>query len=181
MQTVSFNAVYQLLHIYKHLFEEGIGLRQLLDYYFVLRALHIEQASLSDRTVSMAQWAENMGLSVPSNKEVMHTLEQFGMKRFAGAVMWVLRKVFAMPSVYQICEPNEKAGRFLLDEIMKAGNFGKYDERSRQMQGASKLKCFWLLSKRNWRFLTQYPSEVLWDPFRRAYNVVWRKLELWRY
>lgn len=49
---VSFNAVYQLCHIYRHLFDEGIGLRQLLDYYFVLRALHIEQGSLADRGAS---------------------------------------------------------------------------------------------------------------------------------
>lgn len=178
--SVGFNAVYQLIHIYKHLFTEGIGLRQLLDYYFVLRALHIEQGSLADRTQSMGQWAESIGRSVPSDAEIMHTLGRFGMARFAGAVMWVLMEVFAMPDIYMICEPNEEAGRFLLDEIMMSGNFGKYDERNRQMQGASKLKRFWLLSKRNWRFLTQYPSEVLWDPYRRAYNVVWRRLELWR-
>lgn len=55
--TVSFNAVYQLCHIYRHLFDEGIGLRQLLDYYFVLRALHIEQGELSGRTESMAQFS----------------------------------------------------------------------------------------------------------------------------
>lgn len=179
--SVGFDAVYQLTHIYRHLFSEGIGMRQLLDYYFVLRALHIEQASLSDRTKSMAQWTEGMGWSVPSNEEVMHTLKRFGMKRFACAMMWVLREVFAMPSVYLICEPNEQAGRFLLDEIMMAGNFGKYDERNRQMQGASKLRRFFLMSQRNWRFFKQYPSEVFWDPFRRAYNVVWRKLKLWRY
>jgi len=39
--TNSFNAIYQLLHIYKHLFEEGIGLRQILDYYFVLQTLSV--------------------------------------------------------------------------------------------------------------------------------------------
>ena len=34
--TASFNAVFQLVHIYNHLFQEGIGMRQLVDYYFVL-------------------------------------------------------------------------------------------------------------------------------------------------
>lgn len=179
--SAGFNAVYQIVHVYKHLFNEGIGLRQLLDYYFVLRALHIEQGDFSDRTQSMAHWAEGMGLSVPSNVEIMHTLGRFGMKRFAGAVMWVLREVFAMPELYMICEPNEEVGRFLLDEIMMSGNFGKYDERNRRMQGASKLKRFFLLSQRNWHFFKQYPSEVFWDPFRRAYNVIWRKFKLWRY
>ena len=36
--TIEFNVVYVLIHIYKHLFDEGVGLRQLMDYYFVLRA-----------------------------------------------------------------------------------------------------------------------------------------------
>ena len=132
----------------------------------------------------------------------MHTLSRFGMKRFASGVMWVLAYVFDygqrttdngqlatsqqveiehMVCPWMICEPNEKEGQFLLNEIMLAGNFGKYDERNIKMHKVSKLKRFWLLTKRNWRFFKHYPSEVFWDPFRRAYNVIWRKLELWRY
>ena len=34
--TVEFNIIFQLTHIYAHLMNEGIGLRQLLDYYFVI-------------------------------------------------------------------------------------------------------------------------------------------------
>ena len=34
--TVEFNLIFQLTHIYAHLMNEGIGLRQLLDYYYVL-------------------------------------------------------------------------------------------------------------------------------------------------
>ena len=33
---VEFNLIFQLTHIYAHLMNEGIGLRQLLDYYYVL-------------------------------------------------------------------------------------------------------------------------------------------------
>lgn len=32
----SFNVIYILSHLYRHVFSEGIGLRQLIDYYFVL-------------------------------------------------------------------------------------------------------------------------------------------------
>ena len=34
--TMEFNLIFQLTHIYAHLMNEGIGLRQLLDYYYVL-------------------------------------------------------------------------------------------------------------------------------------------------
>ena len=34
--TVEFNLIFQLTHIFAHLMNEGIGLRQLLDYYYVL-------------------------------------------------------------------------------------------------------------------------------------------------
>ena len=34
--TVEFNIIFQLTHIYSHLMNEGIGLRQLVDYYYVI-------------------------------------------------------------------------------------------------------------------------------------------------
>lgn len=34
--TTSFNVIYIHSHLYRHVFTEGIGLRQLIDYYFVL-------------------------------------------------------------------------------------------------------------------------------------------------
>ena len=37
--TATFNVVYQLSHLYRHVFAEGIGLRQLVDYYYVLKSL----------------------------------------------------------------------------------------------------------------------------------------------
>lgn len=213
---VSYNAIYQLLHIYKHLFEEGIGLRQLLDYYFVLRALHIEQGSFADRTQSMAQWAEGMGVAVKSNEEIMHTLSRFGMKKFAGAVMYVIAIVFdsevkseelkvksspacedtTMVSMenwqecwpWMICEPNEKEGKFLLNEILQAGNFGQYDERiSRSSKSFMGFKVSSSIShaiektKHNLRLLTHYPEEVMWEPVFRVYHWIWRRFELWRY
>lgn len=36
--SAEFNAFYILLHCYHHMFESGLGLRQLMDYYVVLRA-----------------------------------------------------------------------------------------------------------------------------------------------
>ena len=37
--TATFNAIYQLSHLYHHFFYEGVGLRQIIDYYYVLMGL----------------------------------------------------------------------------------------------------------------------------------------------
>lgn len=203
--SVSFNVVYQLAHINHHLFEEGIGLRQLLDYYFVLRALHVEQGEFSDRTQSMAQWAEGMGISVMSNQEIMHQLKRFGLNRLARAVMYVLAQVFEPnddPSIcsgqalndnwasrwpWMICEPDERLGKHLLEEVMLAGNFGKYDTRIKRenkrflgFKVSSSITRAIEKTKRNLLLAKYYPGEALWEPPFRLYHFFWRKLELWK-
>ena len=34
--TTAFNVVYQLTHLYHHFFDEGIGMRQIIDYYYIV-------------------------------------------------------------------------------------------------------------------------------------------------
>lgn len=165
----SFNAIYQLIHVHNHLFDEGIGLRQILDYYYVLKALHKDHGKEKD-------------------KEIMQTLDSFGMQKFASAMMYVLQTVFAMPNEYLLCKPNEKEGEFLLNEIMMAGNFGKYDKRiargSKSFMGfkvSSGLVHAWEKSKHNLRLLNHYPEEVMWEPIFRFYHFIWRRFELWKW
>ena len=160
---VSFNAVYQLVHIYRHLFDEGIGLRQILDYYMVLRKLRED------------------GLEF--REESFERIGRLGMKKFASAMMYVLQTVFDMPDEYLICRSNEKEGEFLLSEIMQAGNFGKYDERIKRVEGSyMKVQCNHAFEKwkHNLRLIAHYPEEVLWEPVFRVYQWVWRVCEFWR-
>ena len=72
-----------------------------------------------------------------------------------------------------VCQPRKKDGQFLLDEIMKAGNFGKYDERNkhRQNRWANGLQNL----KRNLRFVSRYPQEVCWMPAWKLWHWCWRK------
>ena len=39
--TLSFNIVYQLYHLYHHYFYEDVGLRQIVDYYYVILNLEL--------------------------------------------------------------------------------------------------------------------------------------------
>ena len=168
--TVFFNAVYQLVHIYRHLFDEGIGLRQILDYYMVLRKFREDGLGFRDEGSEFRD-------------ESLEIIGRLGMRKFASAMMYVLQKVFDMPDEYLICKPNEMEGEFLLSEIMQAGNFGKYDERIKRVEGSyMKVQCNHAFEKwkHNLRLIAHYPEEVLWEPVFRVYHWVWRKCEFWR-
>lgn len=111
-----------------------------------------------------------------SKVEVMAVLRSFGMAKFAAAVMYVLHKVFAMPTHYYICEPNEKEGRNLLAEIMQGGNFGHYDERGKDMRNGGTIPhAIWKL-KRVMKLVSSYPEEALCEPFFRVWHWGWRKV-----
>ena len=171
--TASVNVVYQMCHLFSHYFDEGLGLRQLMDYYFALRLWHDDVMECKDLQ-SQGMWCEGLGTSVMSKEEVMAVLRSFGMKKFAAAVMYVLHEVFAIPTNYYICEPNEKEGRKLLEEIMKGGNFGQYDERGKELKNGGMVKHgVWKL-KRVMRLVRSYPEEALWEPVFRVWHLGWR-------
>lgn len=153
--SIRFNVVYLLMHIFRHVFHEGIGLRQLMDYYFVLVANGIINGNVN--------WN---GL-----------LKDMGLLRFAGAVMYVECEVFGLKKEYMICEPDKKAGRFLLDEIMRAGNFGQYDPRIRDADSGGLVKLYLKNVKRLFGMVRLYPSEVLWAPFWKVWHWSWRKMK----
>ena len=91
--TSSVNVVYQLVHLHRHVFEGGVGLRQLMDYYFALRVWHNDVMECKDLQ-SQGMWSEGLGTPVMSAQEVMAVIRSFGMGKFAGAVMFVINDVF---------------------------------------------------------------------------------------
>lgn len=144
-----FNAFYILLHCYHHMFESGLGLRQLMDYYFVLRTLN-------------------------SDSDLVALMEKFGMKKFASGVMWIMKEVFGLPEEKMICEASEKEGEFLLKEVMQNGNFGHYDERIK-MVGRGKMGELWRNLQHNWHLASHYPAELIWQPVWLAYHWAWKR------
>ena len=75
-----------------------------------------------------------------------------------------------------LCEPNEKEGRRLLEEIMKGGNFGQYDTRDAALKKGGMMKHgLWKL-KRVMRLVRSYPEEALWEPAFRVWHLGWRKM-----
>ena len=205
--TVEFNLIFQLTHIYAHLMNEGIGLRQLLDYYFVLCDFYkvndiskitpslftLKEGSTShpDPLSSGAREKTALRCSEPLRYKdggpskvspgcagwdrlemVQKELRELGLWKFAGAIMYIMREVFGMPASRLIVPPNEKYGKFVLNEVLEAGNFGKHDERNRF--GRSKLGHNLQRVYRDIRLMRCFPAEALSEPFFRVWHFFWR-------
>lgn len=153
--TITFNLVHQLVHIHHHLFYEGIGLRQLMDYYFLL-------IKASDSSVD----------SIERSKKVIH---QLGLDRFAAALMYVLQIVFGLERDRMLWCPSEKDGIFLLNEIMRSGNFGQSDIRKKGIY-QNKWKSFWFVHFKTFCYWRFDHWAWFWSPICRIRGFIWRKL-----
>lgn len=144
-----FDVVYQLAHLYRHLLDEGVGMRQVMDYYFAVRQFQGNKPAL------------------------LQTLQYLGLSNFCGAMMYVLQSVFALPTQAMLVPADEWRGKVVLNQIWQDGNFGV----NRQEIKVSKSDSRHFISKtrRNYRFFAYFPAEVLSEPLFRIYHFIWRK------
>ena len=127
-------------------------MRQIVDYYYVLKALSREER----------EW-------------VATNIRHIGMGKFGAAVMYVLYSHCGMRSELMICQPDEKRGRLLLEEILISGNFGKYDKRYERHTSESLISNAVRRYRRQLRFIRYYPIDVLSIPAWKATHWIWRK------
>lgn len=159
------DAIFQMNHIYRHLIDEGVGLRQVVDFYWLIHAWNKQH--------------------ICTKEDTMRIVASMGMKRFAGALMCVLRDVCGIREDLLLCPANDDDGRFLINEIMLAGNFGHDDPRMADLElkkgFGRQLNQAWRRFKRNLRFILSYPGEVIWEPIARCYHFAWKKMKLWNW
>lgn len=151
---IAFNRIFILHHIFRHLFNEGVGIRQVLDYYFVMQ----QDISENDKTVFVKQ------------------LKEFGLYKFACAMTYVMQQMFSLDNTKAIVKPNEKEGRFLLREIMYAGNFGAYDTRYKSTRHGLNIAHISNIIKRSFILVAHYPSETCWNPIFKLWHSIWRRI-----
>ena len=175
--TADFNAVYQLYHLYHHYFYEGVGLRQVVDYYYVILNFELEtQNSKLNNSKSAKPTIQN------SKLKTQHSLTRLGLWHFAGAMMYVLHEVLGLPEEMMIAPMDKKRGEMLLNDILCGGNFGHHDERhawGRDTYDGNGFKHGalghnLLRLHRDLRLLRYYPSEALSEPIFRLWHYYWR-------
>ena len=235
--TTAFNVVYQLTHLYHHFFDEGIGMRQIIDYFLVVNDFsknvfldydfsnHPVPLSKEGSTFSPSPSSSGSGdVTAPSRcseplrskdggpskvspdcagwdrrdaigdmtsataftdssataarssstaiDRVQEELKELGLWKFAGGIMYIMQEVFGMPASRLIVPPNEKYGKFVLNEVLEAGNFGKHDARNR----FGRLKLGHNLQRvyRDIRLVKFFPAEALCEPLFRTWHFFWR-------
>lgn len=133
--TMKFALAMQLAHVQRHFIEEGIGLRQITDYYILLK-----NSTDDDR------------------KTIAGMLGKFGAKRFAEALMYIMKDIYLLDESRMLCPPDEKRGKKLFAEIVNGGNFGWYRAERKQGGLANPLER----KIHALRFSSLYPRETSW-------------------
>ena len=226
--TVEFNLIFQLTHIYDHLMNEGIGLRQLVAYYYVLcdfykvyqksskitpslftlkegstshpdpltlrgeggnrptrcsEPLRSKDGGPSKVSPNCAGWDRRDAIgdmtsataarsSSTAIDRAQKELKELGLWKFAEGIMYIMQEVFGMPAYRLIVPPNEKYGKFVLNEVLEAGNFGRHDARNRF--GRSQLGHNLQRVYRDMRLVKFFPAEALCEPLFRIWHFFWR-------
>lgn len=131
--SMRFAFLMQLAHLQRHFFMEGVGLRQITDYYFLLK-----NSTKEDR------------------EYVKGLLKRLNMHRFAEALMWILKQIFSLDEEFMICPSDENLGKKVMNDIIQGGNFGWYNRKKDEPWGK-----FFYNRKRNFKLLGINPWEIL--------------------
>ena len=150
--TTAFNVIYQLTHLYHHFFDEGIGMRQIIDYYYVVN---------NDELLVIRDTLQRQ-------------LKYLGLWKFEGAVMYVLHEALGLPEEKMIAPMDEKRGKLLLAEILEGGNFGRHFTKYGHFTQQGMAKKYFLKIWRNMHFVRYYPAEALSEPIFRTWHFFWR-------
>lgn len=149
--TDKMNRIFLLIHIYHHFFDEGIGLRQLVDYFYLLRR----------------------GCSDEEKKEIQQIIQSLGIVKFTKALMYVMHQIMGLPKECLLTEPNEKDGHFVLKEILISGNFGHDDERIYRKNGKS-TAFYWSKFTHKAHFVSAYPKDIYHNISFWVWQYFWR-------
>ena len=152
--TDEFNVMHLVTHAFRHLFGEGMTMRQLMDLYFVLM-----------------KWEASAEAKVELCKEI----EACGMLTFTRAMMYAMEKVLGMPKEKMICEGNREDGELLINLIMDDSNADAQEKRRRAGEKESAFGRFVRVQKLNMRLLKIASLEVFWTPLWRIWNWCWMR------
>ena len=147
--TVEFDAVHQMQHMLRHFIVEGIGLRHLIDYYYLMQSLYAENSDTA-----------NIG----------ETFRFLGMDRFASGIMWIEKEILGIDERLLLVPVSERVGRIILEGVMAGGIFGHYRKENKERR-KSVLRRGLIDAWRMMKIMPVQPREVIYRLMGKIRNV----------
>lgn len=138
--STEFNLVFILVHMFHHWAFEGCGMKQLMDYFWLLEK---------------GQMSEN------SKREVLKWLKGMGLQSFLSAVMYVF-ELLGMDKKKILCTPNKRLGEKLWADILTVGLVTADDFVDGRFGDERKSVKFMRRLKRMWSLLPLASNELPW-------------------
>ena len=160
--TIPFNLVQQLAHIKLHLFMGGMGLKQVLDYYYQL--LSAEES-----------------LSQEEKNEVVDVVKSLGLERLAKAFMWILAEYFLLPKKCLLWTPCKEDGQYLLDKFLRTGSFEHDNKGKERKVKRETFSSFYNIQKQNLKLLRFDHWDWFWGSLWRIYHFGWKRVHRFRH
>ncbi|MBQ0024040.1 MAG: nucleotidyltransferase family protein [Prevotellaceae bacterium] len=134
--TKEFDLFFIIAHLFLHWAIDGCGLKQILDYYYLLKSVKGDDAV---------------------KQKAFSVLKECGLENFTSAMMAIFVRDFGMPEDLTICNPDYKKGKVLLEDIIAVGTVSC--EELKQQSNVVKFIRRWF---RVWRILPLAPTELPW-------------------
>lgn len=137
--TDSMNRILQMSHVMKHFLFEGIGLRQIIDYYYLLRR----------------------GTTSKEKEDFKQKARWLGMWKFARGLMYVLNHYLGLEERFLIAPQSRRVGEYIIRDVIKTGNFGFSDKRFTHLKSHNANVIAFYSVVRCLRNFLEFPAEAL--------------------
>ena len=202
--TVEFNLIFQLSHVYNHLLHEGIGLRQIIDYYYLLRQsndkrqnnrltdIYKRQSNDERQSNRLTEIDERQSNDKRQNNRLTEIDERQSNDERQNNRLTEIRETLRYLGLWKIAG----AMMWVLNEVLgleekyliapkneKLGRVllaemlrgGNFGQFDiDNIKADSQLKKNWQRIRRDLRMMRYFPSECLWEPVFRIGHFFWR-------
>ena len=147
--THEFNTVYMLHHSFRHLLSERLLMKQVIDYFYVLKNLNIQ--NIPDDAIA----------------DIKAGIKTIGMDKFSAALSWLLVHKLGLSKEFIITPIKEKEGIFLAKYILGTSDKIVDDDITQFSKDFNNAKPFF----------STYPNEAIWYPMLSIGSKIWHTLK----
>ena len=152
--TPYFNIIHQLTHLYRHFICEGITLKHLVDYYYLL--------------INYYHWNIQDNHDTINSTQLLSFLMRIKVLRFAKVILFILQEGLGIEEKYLYTTPNKRIGKLLLEGIIEDnGSLGLKSHKSPLIYNSITERVKEKI-KRTLFLIPYFPEETIWSIYYRT-------------